>query len=79
MVYTASRDPLLIAAVKKAPGTTKGEAPDGREADVVDSQGIVLSCAQGRSTWQLNRGCSTWRQASVTRTFRRGTRTSSPS
>lgn len=47
MTYTASRDPLLIAAVKKAPGTSKGEAPDGREADVVDPQGIVLPCAQG--------------------------------
>ncbi|MEK8144652.1 hypothetical protein NKH18_32230 [Streptomyces sp. M10(2022)] len=47
VTYTASRDPLFIAAVKKAPGTTKGEAPDGREADVVDSRRMVLPCAQG--------------------------------
>ncbi|MFI9628721.1 hypothetical protein [Streptomyces sp. NPDC052042] len=47
MTYTASRDPLVIAAVKKSPGTTKGEAPDGREADVVDPQRMVLPCAQG--------------------------------
>ncbi|MFE7358464.1 hypothetical protein ACFU8Q_36540 [Streptomyces sp. NPDC057543] len=47
MTYTASRDPLLIAAVKKSPGTSKGEATDGREADVVDPQRIVLPCAQG--------------------------------
>ncbi|MGX4691482.1 hypothetical protein [Streptomyces sp. JNUCC 63] len=47
MTYTASRDPLLVAAVKKAPGTSKGEAPDGRAADVIGSTGIVLPCAQG--------------------------------
>ncbi|MEV5205057.1 hypothetical protein [Streptomyces sp. NPDC053720] len=47
MTYTASRDPLLIAAVKKAPGASKGQALDGREAQVVDPQRIVLSCAQG--------------------------------
>ncbi|MFF2405343.1 hypothetical protein [Streptomyces sp. NPDC058092] len=45
--YTASRDPLLIAAVRKSPGTSKGEAPDGREAEVVNAQTIVLACAQG--------------------------------
>jgi hypothetical protein len=47
MTYTASRDPLLIAAVKKSPGTSRGEAPDGREAEVVDSQRMVLPRAQG--------------------------------
>ncbi|MFB8037351.1 hypothetical protein ACFC5Z_31345 [Streptomyces sp. NPDC056004] len=47
MTFTASRDPLLIAAVKKSPGTSKGKAPDGREAEVVDPQKIVLSCARG--------------------------------
>ncbi|MEV6163815.1 hypothetical protein AB0L71_18110 [Streptomyces sp. NPDC052052] len=47
MTYTASRDPLLIAGVRKAPGTSRGEAPDGRKADVVDQQRIVLSCAEG--------------------------------
>ncbi|MFJ4707956.1 hypothetical protein ACIP6I_24340 [Streptomyces anulatus] len=47
MTYTASRDPLFIAAVQKAPGTTKGKAPDGREAEVVNSQAMVLSCAEG--------------------------------
>ncbi|WP_406158873.1 hypothetical protein OG298_16110 [Streptomyces sp. NBC_01005] len=47
MTYTASRDPLLIAAVKKAPGTSKGEAPDGREAEVVERTRVVLPCARG--------------------------------
>ncbi|MFE4795711.1 hypothetical protein ACFRFL_11520 [Streptomyces sp. NPDC056708] len=47
MTYTASRDPLLIAAVKKEPGASKGEAPDGREAEVVERTRIVLPCAQG--------------------------------
>ncbi|MFB7210138.1 hypothetical protein [Streptomyces sp. NPDC056255] len=47
MTYTASRDPLLIAAVRKAPGTSKGEAPGGREAEVVESTGVVLPCARG--------------------------------
>ncbi|MFF3126764.1 hypothetical protein ACFVRD_31630 [Streptomyces sp. NPDC057908] len=47
VTYTASRDPLLIAAVRKSPGTSKGEAPDGREAEVVNAQAIVLACAQG--------------------------------
>ncbi|MFJ8376097.1 hypothetical protein ACIQ9I_31540 [Streptomyces sp. NPDC094461] len=48
MTYTASRDPLLIAAVKKAPGTSKGQAPGGREAEVVGRARVVLPCAQGR-------------------------------
>ncbi|MFD5505041.1 hypothetical protein ACFWJS_36010 [Streptomyces sp. NPDC127061] len=47
MTYTASRAPLLIAAVKKAPGTSKGEAPGGREAEVVERTRVVLPCAQG--------------------------------
>ncbi|MFE3151976.1 hypothetical protein ACFXJ6_35905, partial [Streptomyces sp. NPDC059218] len=47
MTYTASRNPLLIAAVKKAPGTSKGEAPGGREAEVVGRTGVVLPCARG--------------------------------
>ncbi|MFD7533250.1 hypothetical protein ACFV8E_37550 [Streptomyces sp. NPDC059849] len=41
------RVPLLIAAVKKAPGTSKGEAPGGREAEVVGRTGVVLPCARG--------------------------------
>ncbi|MET7370111.1 hypothetical protein ABZS61_30420 [Streptomyces sp. NPDC005566] len=48
MTYTASRDPLLIAAVRKAPGTTKGKGPDGREADAVGkSPAMLLHCAEG--------------------------------
>ncbi|MFF3689565.1 hypothetical protein [Streptomyces sp. NPDC002187] len=47
MTYSAARDPLLLAAVKKAPGTRKGTAPGGLEADVVESHRIVLPCAQG--------------------------------
>ncbi|GAA1316378.1 hypothetical protein GCM10009647_045170 [Streptomyces sanglieri] len=47
MTYTASRDPLLVAAVKKAPGTSKGEAPGGREAEVVERTRVVLPCARG--------------------------------
>ncbi|MER6994393.1 hypothetical protein [Streptomyces sp. NPDC000410] len=47
MTYTAARDPLLLAAVKKAPGTRKGTAPGGLEADVVEAHRIVLPCAQG--------------------------------
>ncbi|MFE8916647.1 hypothetical protein [Streptomyces globisporus] len=48
MKYTASRDPLLIAAVRKFPGTAKGTAPDGREAENVDrGAGIILPCAEG--------------------------------
>lgn len=48
MKYTATRDPLLIAAMRKFPGTEKGRAPDGREAEIVDKgQGFILPCADG--------------------------------
>ncbi|MBV7670606.1 hypothetical protein STHAL_14165 [Streptomyces halstedii] len=47
MRYTATRDPLLVAAVRKSPGTSEGEAPDGRKAEVVGARAIVLPCAQG--------------------------------
>ncbi|MGW7464968.1 hypothetical protein ACWGJT_09710 [Streptomyces xantholiticus] len=47
MTYMAARDPLLLAAVEKAPGTHKGTAPGGREADVVEPQRIVLPCGGG--------------------------------
>lgn len=47
MTYTVSRDPLFIAAVRKAPGTTQGKAPDGRAAEVVNTQKMILLCAQG--------------------------------
>lgn len=48
MKYTASRDPLLIAAMRKFPGTTQGTAPGGREAEIVDrGPGRILSCADG--------------------------------
>lgn len=47
MTYLASRDPLLIAAVRTAPDTVEGRAPDGRKADVVKPQAMVLSCADG--------------------------------
>ncbi|WP_326699474.1 hypothetical protein [Streptomyces sp. NBC_01754] len=47
MTYTATRDPLLVAAVRKSPGTSEGEAPDGREAEVVGARAVVLPCAQG--------------------------------
>ncbi|EWS94068.1 hypothetical protein SSIG_04690 [Streptomyces filamentosus NRRL 11379] len=48
MKYTAFRDPLLLAAVRKAPGTINGTAPDGREAEIVDKgPGFILPCAEG--------------------------------
>ncbi|MEV7645518.1 hypothetical protein AB0O32_37000 [Streptomyces rubiginosohelvolus] len=48
MKYTAFRDPQLLAAVRKAPGTSAGRAPDGREAEVVGKgPGMVLPCADG--------------------------------
>lgn len=47
MAYAASRDPLLIAAVKKAPGTHEGKAPGGRDADLVDAHQMILPCAEG--------------------------------
>ncbi|MYR81070.1 hypothetical protein K7395_12150 [Streptomyces filamentosus] len=47
MTYTVSRDPLFAAAVRKAPGTTQGKAPDGRAAEVVNTQKMILPCAQG--------------------------------
>ncbi|MFI1222658.1 MULTISPECIES: hypothetical protein [unclassified Streptomyces] len=58
MRYTASRDPLLIAAVRKAPGTTEGKAPDGREADVVDGgSAMILPCAGGGALyWAVESG-----------------------
>lgn len=48
MKYTATRDPLLIDALRKFPGTEKGRAPDGREAEIVDKGvGFILPCADG--------------------------------
>ncbi|MFG3309639.1 hypothetical protein [Streptomyces wuyuanensis] len=47
MTYTVARDSLLLAAVEKDPGTRKGTAPGGKQADVVEPQRIVLPCAQG--------------------------------
>ncbi|MEV6782083.1 hypothetical protein [Streptomyces sp. NPDC051098] len=47
MTYTVARDPLLLAAVEKAPGTHNGTAPGGRDADVVEPQRIVLPCRGG--------------------------------
>ncbi|MEW2063658.1 hypothetical protein AB0899_23335 [Streptomyces sp. NPDC007002] len=47
MTYVASRDPLLIAAVKKAPGTSEGKAPAGRRADLVSESQMILPCAEG--------------------------------
>lgn len=48
MKYTATRDPLLIDALRTFPGTEKGQAPDGREADIVDKGvGFILPCADG--------------------------------
>ncbi len=52
MKYTATRDPLLIEAMRKFPGTTKGTTPDGREAETVDkSVGFILPCADGDSLY----------------------------
>ncbi|OKJ10672.1 hypothetical protein AMK20_13255 [Streptomyces sp. TSRI0261] len=52
MKYTATRDPLLIEAMRKFPGTTKGTTPDGREAEIVDkSVGFILPCADGDSLY----------------------------
>ncbi|MGW3932193.1 hypothetical protein ACWECC_29445 [Streptomyces microflavus] len=48
MKYVASRDPQLLAAVRKAPGTSRGKTPDGREAEIVDKGvGFILPCADG--------------------------------
>ncbi|MFJ7061064.1 hypothetical protein ACIQVA_25635 [Streptomyces microflavus] len=47
ITYTASKDPLIAAAVRKAPGTSKGKAPDGREAEFVSPQAMILPCAEG--------------------------------
>lgn len=47
MTYTVARDRLLLAAVEKAPGTYRGTAPGGRDADVVEPQRIVLPCGGG--------------------------------
>nr|WP_260611796.1 hypothetical protein [Streptomyces sp. WAC04770] len=47
MTYTASQDPLLVAALRKTPDASRGRAPDGREADVLKPQAMVLPCAEG--------------------------------
>ncbi|GAB2913349.1 hypothetical protein [Streptomyces sp. NPDC058869] len=47
MTYVASRDPLFTDAVRKAPGASEGKAPDGRAAEVVNTQKMILPCAQG--------------------------------
>ncbi|WP_327222454.1 hypothetical protein [Streptomyces cyaneofuscatus] len=52
MKYTATRDPLLIDALRKFPGTARGAAPDGREAEIVDKGvGFILPCADGDSLY----------------------------
>ncbi|MFH8372857.1 hypothetical protein [Streptomyces cyaneofuscatus] len=52
MKYTATRDPLLIDALRKFPGTARGTAPDGREAEIVDKGvGFILPCADGGSLY----------------------------
>nr|WP_203608844.1 hypothetical protein [Streptomyces anulatus] len=52
MKYTATRDPLLIEAMRKFPGTAKGATPDGREAEIVDKGvGFILPCADGDSLY----------------------------
>ncbi|MFD6799723.1 hypothetical protein [Streptomyces cyaneofuscatus] len=52
MKYTATRDPLLIDALRKFPGTARGAAPDGREAEIVDKGvGFILPCADGGSLY----------------------------
>ncbi|MEU0160463.1 hypothetical protein ABZ154_16895 [Streptomyces sp. NPDC006261] len=52
MKYSATRDPLLIDAMRKFPGTAKGTAPDGREAEIVDKGvGFILPCADGGSLY----------------------------
>ncbi|MFD3792375.1 hypothetical protein [Streptomyces cyaneofuscatus] len=52
MKYSATRDPLLIDALRKFPGTAKGTAPDGREAEIVDKGvGFILPCADGGSLY----------------------------
>lgn len=52
MKYAASRDPLLIEAMRKFPGTTKGTTPDAREAEIVDKGvGFILPCAEGGSLY----------------------------
>ncbi|WP_318198120.1 hypothetical protein [Streptomyces sp. MCL20-2] len=48
MKYTATRDPLLIDALRKFPGTAERTAPDGRKAEEVDrGVGFILPCADG--------------------------------
>ncbi|MEU3006225.1 hypothetical protein [Streptomyces sp. NPDC007020] len=48
MKYAATRDPLLIAAMRKFPGTAGGTAPDGRSVEEVDKgAGFILPCADG--------------------------------
>ncbi|MEU0395714.1 hypothetical protein ABZ208_23605 [Streptomyces sp. NPDC006208] len=56
MTYTVARDPLLLAAVKKAPGTHKGTAPGGRETDVVEPRRIVLPCSDGAAYLAMQPG-----------------------
>ncbi|WYB31929.1 hypothetical protein V6574_22845 [Streptomyces sp. SM1P] len=48
MKYTATRAPLLIAAVRRFPGTAESTAPDGQAAEKVDKGvGFILPCAEG--------------------------------
>ncbi len=52
MKYVASRDPQVLAALRKAPGTAEGTAPDGRRAEKVDGvSGFILPCADGGSLY----------------------------
>lgn len=52
MKYTATRDPLLIDALRKFPGTAEGTAPDGRKVEVVDrGPRFILPCADGGSLY----------------------------
>ncbi|SDN41458.1 hypothetical protein [Streptomyces wuyuanensis] len=56
MTYMLARDPLLLAAVEKDPGTHEGTGPGGKEADVVEPQRIMLPCAQGAAYLALEPG-----------------------
>lgn len=65
MKYTAFRDPQLLAAVRKAPGTIKDRAPDGREAEVVDGgPGMILPCADGGALYLAVASGQQYREAS---------------
>ncbi|MEV3872839.1 hypothetical protein [Streptomyces sp. NPDC049906] len=47
VTYAAARDPLLLAAVAKSPGTHRRTAADGTESAVVGPWRTVLPCGDG--------------------------------